>query len=321
MAGLAVPALLGLVLLVAGGQLVVRNAAALAARLGLSPLVIGLVVVGFGTSAPELVTGARAALAGSPELAFGNAIGASLANLLLVLPVAVLIRPLKIARAAILNEGIAVLVACALMLANALVAPGLARPGGVLLILLLLGWLLATVQRELSGAAPAAEIALQAREAAAMATDPPGPWRGLAGLVAGVAALLWGADQLVGAALGLAERLEVAPDVLGLSLLALGTALPELATAIIAARARQNDIVVGNVLGSCLFNTAAVAGLVQLISGAVPAGAAARIDTPALLLAAAVVLVLLLWRQGMGRVAALALFGLYVAWLGLRIAG
>jgi len=314
---LVAQALAGLLLLMAGGQLVVRGGAALARRLGVSALVIGLVIVGFGTSAPELVTGVRAALAGAPALAFGNAIGASLANLLLVLPLAALLRPFAIGRSAIRNDTVAVILAAAGLAALSF-APVPARPGGIALVLLLAGWLAIGFTREAGELAPD-EAALQEREAQLVAGRQQGAPVLILMLGGGLIALVTGADRVVDAATGFARAAGIGEDVLGLTLLSFGTCLPELATAVIAVRRRQIDIVVGNVLGSCLFNLLAVAGTVQAIADAAPAGLARTLDLPALVLAAMLVAGLLLGRQRLDRASALLLMAAYGGWLLLRL--
>lgn len=313
-----VAAITGLLLLLGGGQLVVREAVTLATRLGLSPLFIGVVIVGFGTSAPELATGTQAAFTGAPALAFGNVIGASLANLLIVLPLAALLLPFRVPRAAIRHEAAAV-VAAAGLLAGIAVLPLLARAGGFVLLFLLAGWLLISLRQARNAAGMAASARLQEREGEALVIGGQPLWRALLLLVAGIAALLVGAALLVAAATDFAVRMGVGEDVLGLTLLSVGTCLPELATAVVALRQRQTDIVVGNALGSCLFNLLAVGGTVLAISGTGPAGLARQLDAPMLVLAAATVAAILLVHQGLNRVGALCLMALYAAWLTTRL--
>lgn len=310
----------GLILLMAGGQLVVREAATLAARLGLSAIVIGVVIVGFGTSAPELATGVRAALGDAPALAFGNAIGASMANLLLVLPMAALLLPIAVPRSAILAEALAVVSATTLFAGFAFLT-NFERAGGIVMIVLLLGWLAFSLTRQISGRAPATEAGLQRRESDALVIGTEPLWRALLLLLLGILLLITGSDLLITAATEVAQRLGIGEDVVGLTLVSFGTCLPELATAVIAARRRQTDIVVGNVLGSCLFNLLAVAGTVQAISASGPVGSARQLDGPALLLASLMVTAILLGYQKLGRPAALLLMAGYAAWLAMRLNG
>jgi cation:H+ antiporter len=311
-------AIAGLLLLTAGGQLVVREAVTLAAGLRVSSLVIGMVVVGFGTSAPELATGIRAALSGAEALAYGNIIGATLANLLIVLPVAALLLPFNVPRSAIRAEATAVLVAAAMFMMFA-VMPVMARAGGLIMLALLVSWLAAGLREQKRGLAPSSETGLQIREGQALVIRSEPQWRAILLLVIGIIALVAGADLLVSAATRFARRVGIGEDVLGLTLLSFGTCLPELATAIIAARRGQTDIVVGNVLGSCLFNLLAVGGAVLAISGTGPAGSARSFDSPALLLTAVLVIVLLVVRERLDRPVAIGLLLLYAAWLTARL--
>jgi cation:H+ antiporter len=310
-------AIIGLLMLMAGGQLVVREAATLAARLGMPSLMIGVVVVGFGTSAPELATAMQATVNGAPALAFGNAIGASLANLLLVLPVAAMLQPIPVTRAAVWRESLAVVGAAGLMAGLAFL-PGTARAGGGAMVALLAGWLLLSLLRE-TGRAPSAEARLQQKEGQVLVGRMEPLWQALFLLLVGITVLVVGADLLVAAATRLAQQLGIGEDLLGLTLLSFGTCLPELATAIIAARQRQTDIVIGNVLGSCLFNLLAVGGLVQILSGTGPAALARAVDGPALLLAALLVAALLLLQARLDRPSAWLLAMVYAGWLTIRL--
>jgi cation:H+ antiporter len=305
-------------MLVAGGQLVVREAATLAARLGVPALVIGVVVIGFGTSAPEMATAVRAATGGAPALAFGNALGASIANLLLVLPAAALLRPVQVARAAIWQEALAVVLAAALFAGLAFL-PAIARPGGSAMLMLLAGWLGFSLWRE-HARPPSPQGRLQQAEGAALVERLTPWWLALLLLTAGIGLLIVGADVLVASATRVARQFGIGEDVLGLTLVSFGTCLPEFTTAIIAVRRRQTDIVVGNVLGSCLFNLLAVGGLVQLLSGSVPQGLMRSIDGPVLLLSAVLVSAVLVGKQRLGRPPALLMMAVYGGWLIARLA-
>jgi cation:H+ antiporter len=310
-------AAIGLLMLMAGGHLVVREAATLDARIGVTALVIGVVIVGFGTSAPEMATAVRAATSGAPALGFGNALGASLANLLLVLPLAALLNPITVARAAIWREGAAVTLA-AVLFAGLAWLPGLAQAGGGAMLVLLASWLLYSLRRP-TGRQPSAEALLQQQEGAALVGPAQPWWQALILLAVGIILLVAGADLLVNAAMRYARQIGIAEDVLGLTLLSFGTCLPELTTAILAARRQQTDIVVGNVLGSCLFNMLGVGGLVQLLAASGPEGLARSIDAPALVLATLLVMALLVGRQRLDRLSASLLLPAYAAWLSLRL--
>jgi cation:H+ antiporter len=179
--------------------------------------------------------------------------------------------------------------------------------------------LAAGLREQKRGLAPSSETGLQIREGQALVIRSEPQWRAILLLVIGIIALVAGADLLVSAATRFARRVGIGEDVLGLTLLSFGTCLPELATAIIAARRGQTDIVVGNVLGSCLFNLLAVGGAVLAISGTGPAGSARSFDSPALLLTAVLVIVLLVVRERLDRPVAIGLLLLYAAWLTARL--
>ncbi len=316
---LALPGLIaGLVLLMAGGQLVVREAATLAARLGISPIVIGVVIVGFGTSAPELATAVRASLAGTPGLAFGNAVGASMANLLIVLGLAAFLAPLHIAPSAIRAEIVAIIVAAAVFVLPGLL-PTLAQPGGFVMLCGLALWMAYSLRGQFRAAAAVQSAALQAREAAALVNPSEPQWRAAALLVVGIGLLVAGADLLVSAAITLARRMGIGEDILGLTLLSVGTCLPEMATAFAAVRKRQPDIVIGNVLGSCLFNILAVGGVVHAMAGTARLSSGEMFDRLSLLAASLGVGFLLLRRSPLRKGSAVLLLTVYGLWLAIRL--
>ncbi len=244
--------LAGFVLLMAGGEVLVRGAVALAARLGVSPLLVGLTVVGFGTSTPELVTSLDAAFAGAPGIAVGNVIGSNIANILLILGIAALLMPVAVDRRAFLRDGgvalIAALAAVAVVLAGAL-----SRPAGALLVLGLGAYIAVAFWRDRGSADPDAA--------------PPrhGPAVAAALALGGIALTVFGARLLVQGATDLATAWGVPETVIGLTVVAVGTSLPELATAVVAAMRRQGDIAFGNVVGSNIYNILGILGVTALV--------------------------------------------------------
>ena len=274
---------LGILLLYLGGEWLVRYAVALARRLGISPLVVGLTVVAFGTSAPELAATLTAALKGSPQMAYGNVVGSNIANLSLVLGLAALVRPLY-TQARFIRREMPFLFAVSLVL-FAVVANGtIGRGEGALLVLGLvvyLGYLLR--ERE---EAPAVE----AEFAAEFRGEGPSPLVSLAGIAAGVVLLTLGASALVEGAVALARGWGVPDRVIGLTVVALGTSLPELASAIVAARKGESDIVLGNLVGSNIFNVFAILGITALVHPIQVDAGARWLDLGVMLL-----LVLLAW--------------------------
>jgi cation:H+ antiporter len=260
---------LGLVLLVLGGEALVRGAVALAQRLGVSPLLIGLTLVGFGTSTPELVTSLLAALAGSPDMAVGNVVGSNIANVLLILGVAAALAPFACDPAAFRRDG-TMLVLSALVCTGVALSGAIGRLAGALFLALLLAYLVLTYRRE--RAAPDAAAALHEHEIDLAAPLPRSLPLALVLAVGGILLTVLGARFLVQGAIGLAAAAGISEAVIGLTVVAVGTSLPELVTAVMASWRRQADIVFGNVVGSNIFNLLGILGTTALVHPlAVPA--------------------------------------------------
>ncbi len=252
----------GFVLLLVGGESLVRGSVGAARRLGVSPLLIGLTLVGFGTSTPELLTSVQAALAGSPGIAVGNVVGSNIANILLILGVAAVLRPIACHPAAFRRDG-SVLAASAVVVAGLAVAGTIGRGSGTVLVLLLLAYLGYTYVSETRR--PDAEAERHVREAE-VAGPPPGPlWRNVLYAVGGIAVTILGARLLVDGAIGLARLAGISEAVIGLTVVAVGTSLPELVTSIIAAIRREGDVAFGNVVGSNIYNGLGILGVTALV--------------------------------------------------------
>jgi cation:H+ antiporter len=278
---------LGLGLLLAGGHALVSGASQLADSLGVSELAIGLTVVAFGTSAPELGVNLLAAVEGSSAIAFGNVIGSNIANLALALGLSMLLRPHRIESNIVAREIPIMLFATAAALILGLdrirgAAESFDRSDGLLLLLLFSLFLYYTVSSVLAerGRDPLATAAAEKGRSLAFWTA------GRAGLLTavGLAILLVGAELTVSRATSLAGRLEISHAVIGLTVVALGTSLPEIVTCLVAAWRGQANLVVGNVVGSNIFNLLFVLGATSVVSPvAVPrAGGAADLVTAAI---------------------------------------
>lgn len=274
--------LVGLVLLVGGGELLVRGASALATRAGVSPLVVGLTVVAFATSAPELAVTVDAVLGGQTDLAIGNVVGSNIANVLLILGISAVVVPLVV-HAQVVRVDVPVMAglsALALLLA---LDGTLGRLDGLLLLSLLV-------------AHSVLAVVVSRRDAPERPTDGaagPGVLVSLALVAVGVGLLVLGARLLVDGAVSIATALGVSGLVVGLTVVAVGTSLPELATSVIAALRGERDLAVGNIVGSCIFNIGVVLGLPAVLvrggQGLEVPGAALALDIP-LMIAAAVAL-------------------------------
>ncbi|MFV2145745.1 calcium/sodium antiporter [Isoptericola sp. G70] len=267
--------LAGFVLLVGGGEALVRGAASLARTMGMSSLVVGLTVVSFATSSPELAVSAGAALSGSPGLAVGNVVGSNIANILLVLGISALMVPLMVT-SRVVRTDIPVMIGLS-VLALVLALDGtISTADGVLLLALLAAYLVVTIIRSRRGrddAPPAA--AAGAAGAPTKAASAPSRFRAtrtrsilldVVLVAVGVALLVLGAQLLVRGATQIAATFGVSDLVIGLTVVAVGTSLPELATTVIAVRRGEGDLAVGNIVGSNIFNIGAVLGLTAIVA-------------------------------------------------------
>lgn len=254
--------LLGFALLLGGGEFLVRGAVAVARRLDVSPLLIGIVLVGFGTSLPELVASINAALAGAPGIAVGNVVGSNICNILLILGAAAVISPLNVPRGALVRDG-SMVVAASLLAIGLCYSGSVNRWEGVALVALVALYAIGSYLIERRDTNPARTI----HEGEAALVDPlPGPlWKGLGVAAGGIAAVILGAHLLVGSAIQIARDFGVDDTIVGLTVVALGTSLPELATGLVAAFRRQSDIALGNVLGSNTFNLLGILGATALV--------------------------------------------------------
>ncbi|WP_077531741.1 calcium/sodium antiporter [Vreelandella utahensis] len=252
----------GIVLLASGGELLIRGALTLAQRLGISPLLSGLVVVGFGTSAPELVVSLDAALSSRPDIAVGNVIGSNIGNILLILGVSATILPLVYQPMALRRDAVAMLVATvAVML---LAAEGtLGAVQGAVMLAGLAGYLIWAYTTEKDSQLPAGE--LHAAESAEVTPLPAGPGTTLVMLAVGLALLIGGSRVLLTGATSIATELGLSEALIGLTLVAVGTSLPELTVSVMAAIRRHADVAIGNILGSNIFNILGILGVSALV--------------------------------------------------------
>ncbi|MGI9463301.1 MAG: calcium/sodium antiporter, partial [Aestuariivirgaceae bacterium] len=273
-------------------------ASGLAGRLGVSPLVIGIIVVGFGTSAPELVTSVQAALSGAPGLAIGNIVGSNIANILLILGAGALIYPMACARHSLLRDG-GLVIGTALLLAAAGLAGGLTRIAGIAFIggLVFYMWFLFSRERKMSA------------KAAALLSDAdrqPDPncapmWQCATFTVLGTIGIIWGGKLLVEGGIELAQVWGVSEEIIGLTVLAIGTSLPELATTVVAAIRRQSEIALGNVLGSNVYNVLGIGGATATISPFAISPQILSVDIPLMIALSIGMVVIGVYRNGLSR--------------------
>ena len=304
--------LLGLALLLVGAEMLVRGASRLALATGMSPLVIGLTVVALGTSTPELAVSIGAANSGAPDIALGNVVGSNITNVLLILGVSALIAPLIVARQLIRVDVPIMLGVSVLALVLALDG-GIGRVDGAILAALLVGYTL--LQVGLGRSDPAAG------DTALVTVD--GPPRGTRAWVmnvalvgGGLALLILGANWLVDSATLIARQFGLSELVIGLTVVAVGTSMPEIATSIIATIRGQRDLAVGNVVGSNIFNLLGVLGLAAVISptGIPVSPAAVNFDIPVMMATAMACLPIFFTGHSIQRWEGGVFLGYYVAY-------
>ncbi|MFW8595431.1 calcium/sodium antiporter [Cribrihabitans neustonicus] len=341
------PLLGGLVLLIFGGEFLVRGAVRVAERFGVSPLVIGLTLVGFGTSTPELVTSVRAALSGAPGIAYGNIVGSNIANILLIAGLAALIFPIAVQSAALKRDGAVMLAAAVVFAVLAAVMP-VTRTAGIFFVLALAGYIFYAFRQERTaplaaepaggpaGAVPAAPdeghgavfekaAALETLDPALTPADPapapaerPGLWSSLAIAIAGLALVVAGGGFLVDGAVELARSLDVSETVIGLTIVAIGTSAPELATSVMAALRRQGDMAFGNIVGSNIYNILGIGGVTAAIAPAPVPEQIVGFDNPVMLAVSLALIVLARTGMQISRREGLLLlagYGAYLWWL------
>ena len=251
----------GLVLLFVGGEILVRGSVGVARKFGVSELVIGAVLVGFGTSMPELVTSLRAVGQGAEGVAVGNVAGSNIANILLVLGVAALIRPI-LTKPRALARDMSVLLLATIAFGVIVYYDGFTRSVGIGLTIALLAYVGITLVLDRRDGGDAAEM--HTDEAEAVDADDPLPLA-LIFTLGGIAGVVFGANFLVDGAVELARSYQVSEAVIGLTIVAIGTSLPELATSVVSAMRGKADVAVGNVIGSSIFNILGILGITALV--------------------------------------------------------
>jgi cation:H+ antiporter len=310
---------LGLVVLVIGADVMVRGASRLAVSFGVSPLVVGLTVVAFGTSAPEMAVSVGSALAGTPDLAIGNVVGSNIANVLLILGISALITPLLVDEQ-IIRQEIPIMIGASALLVVMALDGNIGLLESIMLFALVIAYTVFLV--------------VQSRRASKSVQDefeteiPTSTWDShwgvqVALIVVGLVMLVMGADWLVDAAVAFARAFGVSDLVIGLTVVAVGTSMPEIATSIVAAMRGQRDIAVGNVVGSNVFNILAVLGAAGIASGVgLPVSEAARnFDLWVMLAVAFACLPIMITGREIARwegVVFLAYYAAYTAWLVLQ---
>lgn len=287
--------IIGLGCLVAGAEVLVKGAAAIATRLGVQPVVIGLTVVAFGTSAPELAVSVGSGISGNSDVALGNVAGSNIANILLILGASAFVGGLAVSQR-IVRIDVPLLVGVSFTALLMSLDNRIGRVDGVILfsgIVAYTWWLIRASRREAADVVQEYEAAIESVEGAVVEGS---ILVQIALVIGGLVLLVIGSQLLVDSATDIAESLGVSELVIGLTVVAIGTSLPEFATSMLAAFRGHRDIAVGNVIGSNLFNLMCVLGLAGIVSpdGVNVGEASLRVDFP-VMIAATIVLVPIIW--------------------------
>lgn len=309
----------GLALLVAGAEALVRGAARLAARFGIPPLVIGLTVVAFGTSAPEMAVSVQSASNGQGDIAVGNVLGSNIFNVLMILGLSALVIPLTVSRQ-LIRLDVPLMIGASLLAWLLAIDQHYGRLDGILLFAGIVAYTAFQVRSGLSAKANG-----ETNEFEVEYGERPEGRLALLGhlgfVVLGLALLVWGSSLLVDAAVTLARALGLSELVIGLTIVAAGTSLPELATSVMAALKGERDIAVGNIVGSNLFNLLAVLGLAGLVAPAPISVSpnALAFDYPVMVAVAVACLPIFFTGYRINRWEGLLFFGYYLAYAAYQV--
>jgi len=304
----------GLFLLGIGGEALIRGGISIGRRLHMSPLVVGMIIVGFGTSMPELAVSLKATLAGSPAIAVGNVIGSNIANILLILAVAALLRPIPMPSRLMKPDGFVLLAAC-------LAVPLLGLQGtiprwqggamlGVLFLMITAEYVRSRRQR--------AQEALHEEPVPLPAEIPHRFWVAVLLVLTGLAAVIYGAELLVAGATAMARALGVSESFIGLSIVAVGTSLPELAGSVVATWRGHSEVAYGNVVGSSIYNVLCIFGAAAAVGPITVPAAMIWFDSVVMIAASVLMLVFVATGRRLSRNEGLVMLACYVGYIALR---
>jgi cation:H+ antiporter len=320
----------GLVFLVVGGELLVRGSVRFAEMMGMSPLLIGLTLVGFGTSTPELVTSVQAAMAGSPGIAVGNIVGSNIANVLLILGLSVMIFPIQVQGNALKRDGTLV-VGTAALLAAVSALWMLDRVVGLLFIAMLIGYLAYAYRQEVGVPASSDDHTAAFERAQCVegtvqhmeTTGAPAKTENralqmaiaLGTALVGLGIVIVAGGFFVDGAIRLARSWGISETVIGLTIVAVGTSMPEFVTSVIAAIRKQSDVALGNILGSNIYNILGIGGVTALISPTVVPPEIVRFDNFVMLGVSVALFLFMATGRKLSRPEGAALFAGYILYV------
>ena len=306
--------LIGVALLTAGGELLIRGSLGIAKRANISPLLSGLVIVGFGTSMPELVVSLDATLSGQPDIAIGNVIGSNIANILLILGICAVITPLAVSSLSLRRDALVVTTASFAFVLFA--STGFfTLLGGALFLIALIGYLVWAYYTEKNSALASSQ--LHEAEAIEIQVIPKSAKWSSVEIIGGLILLIIGSQVLLKGAVGIANGLGVSQAMIGLTLVAVGTSLPELTISVIAALRKHTDVAVGNVLGSNIFNLLGILGISAIVEPMEIKGRVADFDQWVMLGVTLLLYVFLFTGRRLGRIEGGFLLLGYGAYIGI----
>ena len=312
----------GLVLLLLGGEMLVRGAVGLAGHLGVSPLLIGLTIVAYGTTAPELLVSVEAHLSGHSGMAVGNVVGSNIANMLLILGCAALVYPLCCAPGAVRRGGAVMLGASLLMVLLGLSGTITAWHSLFMLVALVAFSVLSYRWERQAQATGDAEAALHVEEAEELEQTGPKTLTGAgACILTGLIGVVVGSHFLVGGAVEMARLLGVSEATIGLTLVAVGTSLPELATGVVAAYRRHPEVALGNVIGANTFNVLGIMGILPLFGPIDVPSSIANFDIWIMFAITLFFVPWMMWRGTVGRPLGVVFLVLYAGYVALQYLG
>jgi len=312
--------ILGLATLIIGGEFLVKGAVGIAKKFQISTLVIGMTVISFGTSAPELIVSIKAALSGSPEIAIGNVVGSNIANLALVLGITVMIFPIIVDRNSKILDWPMMMASSLLFFAFALFFGAdytIQRWEGAILFAILIGFIYYLISNSRKKTKQALAEKIENEEE--IEAIPQKMGLSLLYLVIGLVGLYYGAEWLLDSSVQLATDFGMSKSVIGLTIVAFGTSVPELVTSAVAAFKKETDISIGNLIGSNIFNIMAVIGVTAMVKPIPVDGNVINYDMLWMLGISAILLPMMLIGKKLGRVNGFMLFSTYVVYITLVV--
>ncbi|MCZ6899423.1 MAG: calcium/sodium antiporter [Bacteroidetes bacterium] len=307
--------MVGLFVLILGGDFLVRGASKIALRIHISPLVVGLTIVAFGTSAPELLISVNAALNGSPDIAMGNVIGSNICNLALVLGITAILSDMKVQQTSIKVDW-PMAMGSSLLLYFLLFDHTLRWIEGAVFITILVIYIILIIKKSRKETKMIRDVEKEMDKSSLPSSN---LRKDILFIIAGCAGLYFGAEWFVGAAQELASALGISDRVIGLTVVALGTSLPELVTAIVASLKKETDLALGNLMGSNIFNILSILGITSLITDVHVSEEILNIDMLWMLGLTFAIMPLMVTKGKIERIEGVLLLAVYIIYISLTI--